>query len=81
MYLLDTDTVIYTFKGHPGIQKNLQRHLDDPIKISIVTCMELYYGAYKSQKVAGQPGKNQDARAVHRGDSTWTRVCRNFRDA
>jgi len=57
MYLLDTDTVIYNLKGNAGVQKNLQRHLDDPIKISIVTCMELYYGAYKSQKVTGNLAK------------------------
>ena len=57
MYLLDTDTVIYNFKGHAIVQNNLQRHLADPIKISIVTCMELYYGAYKSQKVAGNLAK------------------------
>lgn len=57
MYLLDTDTVIYSFKGHPTIQKNLQRHLADPIKISIVTCMELYYGAYKSKKTTGNLAK------------------------
>lgn len=57
MYLLDTDTVIYNFKGHPNIQKNLQRHLSDPINISIVTCMELYYGAYKSQKVTSNLAK------------------------
>ena len=57
MYLLDTDTVVYSLKGHETVQKNLQRHLDDPIKISIVTCMELYYGAYKSQKVTGNLAK------------------------
>lgn len=57
MYLLDTETVIYNFKGSAAIQKNLQRHLADPIKISIVTCMELYYGAYKSQKITGNLAK------------------------
>ena len=52
MYLLDTDTVIYNLKGNETVRHHLQLHLDDPIKISIITCMELYYGAYKSQKTA-----------------------------
>ncbi|MFO7665274.1 MAG: type II toxin-antitoxin system VapC family toxin [Desulfobacterales bacterium] len=51
MYLLDTDTVIYNFKGHDSLVKNLHAHIHDPIKISAVTLMELYYGAYKSRKV------------------------------
>jgi len=51
MYLLDTDTVIYNFKGHDSVIKNLHAHIHDPIKISIVTLMELYYGAYKSQMI------------------------------
>jgi len=51
MYLLDTDTVIYNFKGHDSVIKNLHAHIHDPIKISVVTLMELYYGAYKSQMV------------------------------
>lgn len=51
MYLLDTDTIIYILKGHPMVGENLRRHYHDPIKISVITLMELYYGAYKSQKV------------------------------
>jgi tRNA(fMet)-specific endonuclease VapC len=52
MYLLDTDTIIYNFKGHPGVRKNLERHFHDPLKLSVITLMELYYGAYKSKKTA-----------------------------
>lgn len=52
MYLLDTDTIIYNLKGNANIQKNLRNHINDPIKISVITLMELYYGAYKSEKVA-----------------------------
>jgi predicted nucleic acid-binding protein len=51
MYLLDTDTIIYILKGYPAVEKNLQRHYHDPMKISVITLMELYYGAYKSQRV------------------------------
>jgi predicted nucleic acid-binding protein len=57
MYLLDTDTVIFSLKGHPLLQDNLQRHLNDPLQISIITCLELYYGAYKSQQVTANLAK------------------------
>lgn len=57
MYLLDTDTIIYNFKGHDAVVKNLQAHIHDPIKISIVTLMELYYGAYKSRMVESNLAK------------------------
>jgi predicted nucleic acid-binding protein len=57
MYLLDTDTVIYSLKGHEAVSGHLQRHLDDPIKISIITCMELYYGAHKSKQITGNLAK------------------------
>jgi predicted nucleic acid-binding protein len=42
MYLLDTDTIIYILKGNPAVEKNLRRHYDDPIKISVITLMKLY---------------------------------------
>ena len=51
MYLLDTDTIIYTLKGDPKVQEKLRLHANDPIRISIITLMELYYGAYKSRHV------------------------------
>jgi tRNA(fMet)-specific endonuclease VapC len=57
MYLLDTDTVIYSLKGHPTVKVNLERHRQAVLKISIVTLMELYYGAYKSQKVMSNLSK------------------------
>lgn len=59
MFLLDTDTVILTLKGNPAVKENLQQHLNDPIKISVITCMELYYGAYKSPNVTGNLAKIQ----------------------
>ena len=51
MYLLDTDTIIYNLKGDLKVQENLRLHVNDLIQISIITLMELYYGAYKSQHV------------------------------
>jgi len=52
MYLLDTDTVIYILKGHPTVLQNLQKYPHDPVKLCVITLMELYYGAYKSQRPA-----------------------------
>ena len=57
MYLLDTDIIIYSLKGHSAVKKNLERNLHAALKMSIVTLMELYYGAYKSQKVTSNLGK------------------------
>jgi predicted nucleic acid-binding protein len=52
MFLLGTDTVIFNLKGNANVQKNLSQHLNDSVSISVITLMELYYGARKSQKVA-----------------------------
>jgi tRNA(fMet)-specific endonuclease VapC len=57
MYLLDTDTIIFSLKGHDAVKKNLQQHFYDPIKICAITLMELYYGAYKSQKIESNLAK------------------------
>ena len=51
MYLLDTDTIIYNLKGELKVHENLLLHVNDLLQISIITLMELYYGAYKSQHV------------------------------
>jgi len=57
MYLLDTDTIIYNFNGNPSIRRNLEIHYEDPLSISVITLLELYYGAYKSQKVTSNLSK------------------------
>ncbi len=57
MFLLDTDTIIYSLKGNESVVKNLQSHLQDTLKISVITLMELYYGAYKSQKIESNLAK------------------------
>jgi len=51
IYLLDTDTLIYSLKGDAAVRKNLQDHLQDPIKLCVISLMELYFGAYKSNRV------------------------------
>jgi tRNA(fMet)-specific endonuclease VapC len=57
MLLLDTDTVIYNMKGNGNVQENLCQHINDSISISVITLMELYYGARKSQKAANNLAK------------------------
>lgn len=57
MFLLDTDTIIFSLKGHPIVQENLKRYMNDSLLISIVTCLELYYGAFKSKQVTGNLAK------------------------
>ena len=51
MYLLDTDTIIYSLKGDINIQSNLRQHINELLQISIITLMELYYGVYKSRHI------------------------------
>jgi len=57
MYLLGTDIVIYNLKGNASVKTHLQNHVNDSVRISAVTLMELYYGAYKSQKVESNLAK------------------------
>ena len=57
MFLLDTDTIIYNLKGSEAIKKNLLHHMDATLKISVITLMELYYGAYKSEKLSSNLAK------------------------
>jgi predicted nucleic acid-binding protein len=57
MYLLDTDILIYSLKGHAMVKENLRHHINDPIQLSAVTLMELYYGAYKSKQVESNLAK------------------------
>ena len=51
MFLLDTDTLIYSLKGNEAVIQNLRLHQRDVLRISVISIMELYYGAYKSEKV------------------------------
>lgn len=68
MYLLDTDTVVYLFKGHPDVSRNLALHVDDVVGTSVITLMELYYGAFKSQQAAGNLAR---IRALERRVKIW----------
>ena len=57
MYLLDTDTIIYHFKGNASVRGNLEKHVNDSIRIPSITRMGFSYGACKSKKVAANLAK------------------------
>lgn len=57
MFLIDTDTIIYSLKGNDPVVQNLAAHQHDPLKISVISLMELYYGAYKSEKTKANLAK------------------------
>jgi len=68
MYLLDTDTIVYLLKGHPGVRSNLALHADDVVGTSAITLLELYYGAFRSQQVAGNLAR---IRTLEKGVKIW----------
>jgi tRNA(fMet)-specific endonuclease VapC len=51
MYLLDTDTLIYSLKGDQTVVDNFRRHAEDPKAVSVITYGELVFGAACSQRV------------------------------
>lgn len=57
MFLLDTETIIYNLKGNRTVKRNLQDHFNDPMKICVITLMELYLGAYRSNRTTGNLAK------------------------
>jgi tRNA(fMet)-specific endonuclease VapC len=57
MFLLDTDTIIYSLKGNETVLQHLGDHRYDPLRICMITLLELYYGAYKSEKVTSNLAK------------------------
>lgn len=52
MYLLDTDILIYSLKGNEAVLRHVENRQHDPMQISIISLMELYYGAHKSERSA-----------------------------
>jgi len=57
MFLLDTDILIYSLKGDEIVNDNIRRHIDDPIRTTVISLMELFYGAYKSENRTGNLSK------------------------
>lgn len=50
IYLLDTDTIIYWFKGNRNISSKIISSGFHSVAFSDITKAELYYGAYKSRR-------------------------------
>jgi len=50
MYLIDTDILIYSLKGHQHVVAHLQRTATSPKAISAISYGELLYGARKSAR-------------------------------
>jgi tRNA(fMet)-specific endonuclease VapC len=50
-YILDTNICIYWLKGNENIEKKILSAGIDNISISFINLSELYYGAYKSQRI------------------------------
>ena len=50
MYLIDTDILIYSLKGHPQVMDHLNRTAAAPKAISVISYGELLYGARKSAR-------------------------------
>jgi tRNA(fMet)-specific endonuclease VapC len=77
-YLLDTNICVYWLKGDESIeQRSLEIGLGD-IAVSFITISELYYGAYKSQKI------NENITAIKKLESKLgivdsdDEICKNF---
>ncbi|MFS8111293.1 type II toxin-antitoxin system VapC family toxin [Rhizobium jaguaris] len=51
-YLLDSNAVIALMKGHPGFVGELRKHKPQDFTIPTIVAHELFYGAYKGQRVA-----------------------------
>lgn len=50
-FILDTDTTIYWLKGDESIERKIIEVGLPNVGITVLSCCELYYGAYKSKKV------------------------------
>lgn len=51
-YLLDSNAVIALMKGHAGFATNIRKHRPQDFAIPAIVAHELFYGAYKGQRVA-----------------------------
>ena len=65
MYLLDTDTLIYSLKGHQTVVENFKLHADSPKAISVINYGELVYGAEKSKYVTKNLAKVHRLREIY----------------
>ena len=57
MFLLDTDTIIYSLKGVEKVKENFEQFADLPKALSVISYGELVYGAHKSKQVSNNLAK------------------------
>ena len=50
-FLLDSNAIIALLKGHSAFVRRLRRYRTDDFGISAIVAHELFYGAYKGQRV------------------------------
>jgi len=77
-WILDTDICIYWLKGNQKIEQMAMKVGLDSICVSFITISELYYGAFKSEKVQENlalVGKLQERLTIVESDSN---ICSNF---
>ncbi len=64
MFLLDTDIIIYSFKGMKTVVEQFRQHADVPKALSVISYGELIYGAHKSQQVNNNLAKVNRLREI-----------------
>ena len=65
-YLLDTNTIIYWWKGNTNIEKRILKVGINNVAVPYIVISELYFGAYNSQRVAENIQKiNEFVQAVN----------------
>jgi len=78
MFLLDTDTLIYAFKGLPVVLENIQIHADAPKALSVISYGELIYGAHKSSRESANLAKVHRLRDIFPIIETTTSIVECF---
>jgi len=78
MFLLDTDTLIYAFKGLPVVVENIRIHADAPKALSVISYGELIYGAHKSSRASANLARVHRLRDVFPIIETSTSILECF---
>jgi predicted nucleic acid-binding protein len=77
-FLLDTDTCIYWLKGNKRIERKAMAAGLETLHLSFVTLSELYYGAYKSQKVQANLGGIKALEGKIKRVDSDRKICETF---
>ena len=65
-YLLDTNTIIYLWKGNTNIEKRILKVGINNVAVPYIVISELYFGAYNSQRITENIQKiNEFVQAVN----------------